>query len=215
MYQRTVIKISAATCTLILLIASTTAFAYHEKEDEHGIGHDNKACPVEFYNGIPMDVEFGPGTQEITHCLQKRHDAKVVVSVDTTHPTVKSGAINPLKATFLSNVDLMIANYEQVHGMKIGKDIDVAVVASSSGALLMTKRHKAWGVDALGNPLPNPFAALVQKGIDAGMKFYLCQMAARELGIKTDNVLDGVEQVPGGQIAVGDLQLMGYALIKP
>ncbi len=192
---------------------STTAWAYHD-----GHGNETKGsneCPVEFYNGVPMDTEFGPGTQEITHCLQVRHHAKVVVAVDSAHPADKNGVVKKDKATFLSNVDLMIANYEQVHGMRIGKDIDIVVVASSSGGLLLTKAHKAWGVDANGTPLPNPFAEFVKKGIAAGMKFYLCQMAARELGIKRDNILDGVEMVPGGHIAVADLQMLGYALIKP
>lgn len=198
---------------LAALVFNTTAQADRENDDDRSKG--DMACPVEYYNGIPMDVEFGPGTQEITHCLQVRHKAKVVVAIDNTHPTDKNGITKKDKATFLSNVDLMIKNYEQVHGMKIGKDIKVAVVGSASGALLLTKTHKAWGIDALGHPMPNPFAALVQKGIDAGMKFYLCQMAARELGIKRDTVLDGVAMVPGGHIAVADLQMRGYALIKP
>lgn len=198
---------------LAALVFSSAAQADRERDDDHD--KSDTACPVEYYNGIPMDVEFGPGTQEITHCLQVRHNAKVVIAMDNTHPTDKNGVTKKDKATFLSNVDLMITNYEQVHGMKIGKDIKVVVVGSASGALLLTKTHKAWGVDALGHPMPNPFAALVQKGIDAGMKFYLCQMAARELGIKRDNTLDGVAMVPGGHIAVADLQMRGYALIKP
>ncbi len=207
------IRFASCLTGLFAALAFGNGAQSHENDNDHGKG--DTACPVEYYNGIPMDVEFGPGTQEITHCLQVRHNAKVVISMDATHPKGKNGLARTDKATFLSNVDFMIANYEQVHGMKIGKDIKVVVVGSSSGALLLTKAHKAWGVDALGQALPNPFAALVQKGIDAGMKFYLCQMAARELGIKRDNTLDGVEMVPGGHIAVADLQMRGYALIIP
>jgi intracellular sulfur oxidation DsrE/DsrF family protein len=199
----------------LLLTSMGAAYAYHDEggDDDHG---RDQPCPVEYFNGIPLDTEFGPGTEAITHCLKTRHHAKVVIAVDSTHPMNKDGVVNKSKATFLSNIELMIANYEQVHHMEIGKDVKIIVVASSSGGLLMTKRHKAFGLDPVtGEPNPNPFVSLVERGLEEGFKFYLCQMAARELGIKTDNVIPGVEFVTGGHIAVADLQMLGYALIKP
>ena len=138
-----------------------------------------------------------------------------MVEVDSAFPADINGIVNKSKATFLTNIDKMIDNYEVVNGMEIGKDIDIVVVMSSSGAALLTKAHKSFGLDAFGNPNPNPFAAQVAKGIAKGMKFYLCQMAARELNIKRNNMLDGVEFVTGGHLAVVDLQQLGYAVLKP
>jgi len=190
------------------------ANAYHS---ESGANKENggKECPVNYLNGVPLDVEFGVGSEAITHCLVKRHGAKLVVEVDSAFPADINGIVNKNKATFLTNIDKMIDNYEVVNGMEIGKDIDIVVVMSSSGGALLTKAHKSFGLDAYGNPNPNPFAAQVAKGIAKGMKFYLCQMAARELGIKHNNMLDGVEFVTGGHLAVVDLQQLGYAVLKP
>ena len=208
--------------SVVLALATVVGFAvlvpvanaYHAGaggEKEHG----SQACPVAYLNGVPLDVEFGAGSEAITHCVAKRHEAKLVVSVESAFPADINGVVNKNKATFLSNIDKMIDNYEIVNGMQIGKDIDIVVVMSSSGAALLTKAHKSFGLDVYGNPNPNPYAALVAKGIAKGMKFYLCQMAARELGIKRSNMLDGVEFVTGGQIAVADLQQLGYAMLKP
>ena len=177
--------------------------------------NNSKKCPVGNLNGVPLDVEFGAGTEAITHCVEKRSNAKLVIAVDSAFPTDINGAVQKNKATFLTHIDKMIDNYEIVNGMRIGKDIDISVVMSASGAVLLTKTHKAFGVDATGNANPNPYASLVAKGLAKGMKFYLCQMAARELGIKRDNMLDGVEFVSGGHIAVADFQQRGYAMLKP
>jgi hypothetical protein len=48
------------------------------------------------------------------------------------------------RARFLSNIEYMRENYEDLHGMKMGKDVKVVAVANSSGALLMTTHHPAW-----------------------------------------------------------------------
>lgn len=182
--------------------------------DDHAL--DNKqACPVSPYNGVTtMDEEFGYGTQEATHCLRVRKHAKVVVSVDYTHPHDPLGIVQTNRATYLSNIEKMVTNYEVVHGMKIGKDVEIVVVFSQSGAALATRQHAIFARSTPGNPT-NPFASLVEYGLQKGIKFYLCQEASRALGIKKPNVIDGVEFVPGGHIAVADFQLRGYALIRP
>lgn len=199
------------------LLLAPVANAYHENDnsEEESNHHGDVACPVNYLNGVPLDVEFGVGSEAITHCLVKRHGAKIVVEVDSAFPLDVNGLVNKSKATFLTNLDKMIDNYEVVNGMEIGKDIDIIVVMSSNGGALLSKAHKTFGVDALGNPNPNPYAALVAKGLAKGIKFYLCQMAARELSIKRNNMLDGVEFVTGGHLAVLDLQQLGYAVVKP
>lgn len=214
MFSKRKKSVLVLTGVLSLALLAPVANAYHSESNDNKVLGKNE-CPVGYLNGVPLDVEFGSGSEAITHCLVKRHGAKLVVEVDSAFPADINGIVNKNKATFLSNIDKMIDNYEVVNGMAIGKDINIVVVMSSSGAVLLTKAHKSFGLDALGNPNPNPFAAQVVKGIAKGMKFYLCQMAARELGIKRSNMLDGVEFVTGGHLAVVDLQQLGYAVLKP
>lgn len=186
-----------------LLFGASTAFADQE-------------CPVNYYGAMSMDEEFGIGAEAITHCLKKRKHAKVVVSVDHTHPANKNGVTQTDKATFLSNIDKMIRNYEVVHGMKIGEDVDVVVVFTSSGALLATTQHPAWTREEQGVSVQtNPFRDLVELGLEKGFKFYVCQTASRALGINMGNKIPGINFVPGGQLAVADFQMEGYALINP
>lgn len=219
-----------------------TAFGLLMASSVFADDENNKECPVGDYNqpyvmsngkviddpnvlNLTMDEEFGAGTQAITYCLGNRKKAKVVIAIDGAHPTNKNGVTQTDKARFLSNLEYMRENYEDVHDMKIGKDVRVKAVASGSGALLMTTHHPAWMRDAGADdpacpmkPLPgktcsNPFRSLVERGMEIGVKFYLCQMASRVLGIKKANKIPGVTFVPGGHIAVADFQLDGYALI--
>jgi intracellular sulfur oxidation DsrE/DsrF family protein len=64
-----------------------------------------------------------------------------------------------------------------------------------------------------GKTCSNPFRHLVERGMEIGIKFYVCQMASRVLGITMNNKIPGVMFVPGGHIAVADFQMDGYALI--
>ena len=179
-------------------------------------------------DGLTIDEEFGNGSEAITRCLKKRSRVKVVVSINGAHPSNKNGKIQLNKARFLSNIEYMRENYEDVHDMKIGEDVKVVAVAASSGALLMTTEHPAWAraktddsePTCMGNEnrfagqtCPNPFKGLVERAQEIGVKFYLCQMASRVLSIKKAKVIPGVEFVPGGHIAVADFQQLGYALI--
>lgn len=216
-----------------------SAMAYDVETAEQGIN----TCPYEYWNQPyvmsngtvvddpnvlhrTMDEEFGPGTQAITHCLATRNNAKVVVSINGAHPSNKAGVAQTDKARFLSNIEYMRENYEDLHGMKIGVNVKVVAVASSSGALLMTTHHPAWMREKAdisdpdcpmkpveGKTCSNPFRHLVERAQEIGVKFYLCQTASRVLGIKKAYKIEGVDYVPGGHIAVADLQMLGYALI--
>lgn len=214
-----------------LLMGGQAAYAGHHQECP--VGDFNQ--PYVMANGnliddpnvlnLTMDEEFGAGTQAITHCLSHRKKAKVVVAINGAHPTNKNGVTETDKARFLSNIEYMRENYEDVHGMKIGEDVKVIAVASNSGALLMTTHHPAWMRDAAegdpacpmkpvaGKTCSNPFRPLVERAQQIGVKFYLCQMASRVLGIKKAYKIDGVQFVPGGHIAVADFQMDGYSLI--
>jgi intracellular sulfur oxidation DsrE/DsrF family protein len=162
-----------------------------------------------------MDEEFGAGAEAITECLEVRENAKVVVDVGILHPSNPFGAVQTQNATFLSNIEHMVQNYEVVHGMKIGKDVDIVVIFSGSGAALATTEHKFFGGEGNTTPVANPFRHLVEYGMEKGFRFYVCQTSSRSIGIDMSNKLQGVDFVPGGKIAVADYQLRGYALIVP
>jgi intracellular sulfur oxidation DsrE/DsrF family protein len=171
-------------------------------------------CPVEPYGALSMDQEFGTGAQDITLCNRVRHGAKVVVSVGHPFLIGPTGQPNRSSARYFSNLDHMIANYEKVHGMTIGKDVEVAVVLLESGGALAATSHAIFNPVAGGPAVANPFIALVQQAMAAGVKVYLCQTAARSLGINMSNMIPGIQMVPGGHISVADFQLQGYALIN-
>lgn len=198
----------------MIILASLLGLNSALADDDRAL--DNKLpCPVTPYNGVTsMDDEFGYGTQALTHCLRVRHKAKVVIAVDSTHPHDAFGVVQTSRATYLTNIEKMVRNYEVVHGMTIGKDVDIVVVLSQSGSVLGTKKHAIFARSNAGNPT-NPFISLLEFGLQKGIKFYICQEASRALGIKVDNIIDGVHFVPGGHIATADFQMRGYALIRP
>ncbi|MGD8559008.1 MAG: DsrE family protein [Gammaproteobacteria bacterium] len=236
------------TFTILFTFYLVAGFAFaHEDSDDNRYRAGNVDCPVNYFDapygkktpngevivtppagGLTIDEEFGYGSEAITNCLKVRNNAKVVISITGAHPSDKNGNIQLDKARFLSNIEYFRENYEDVHDMKIGKDVKVVAVAGSSGALLMTTQHPAWAREKTdpseptcmdnetqfaGKTCTNPFRALVERAQDIGVKFYLCQMASRVLSIKKPNVIPGVEFVPGAHIAVADFQLRGYALI--
>ncbi len=225
---------------ILFIAASATGNTLADWDDDYH--RNNYPCPYNYYNqpyvmsngtvvDDPMvlnrtiDEEFGEGAEAITHCLGNRKHAKVLIAINGAHPTNKNGIAQTDKARFLSNLEYMRENYEDMHNMKIGEDVKILAVASNSGALLMTTEHPAWLRDKTGDepdcsmkPVPgktctNPFRGLVERGMEIGIKFYLCQMASRVLGIKMANKIPGVKFVPGGHIAVADFQMDGYALI--
>lgn len=203
-------KRAAAVLLAVTSLGWATAVAAENRAPENHL-----PCPVTSYDGVTsLDDEFGYGAQDITRCLQVRKHAKVVVSVDHAFFSNAFGVVQTSRATFLSNIQHMVRNYEHVHGMTIGKDVEVAVVFSESGSLLAATQHAAFAQASGGNPA-NPFTHLVEYGLSKGFKFYLCQTAARSLGINMQNKIEGVHFVPGGHIAVADFQLQGYALIQP
>jgi len=198
------------TAGLLLASLATPADPGGYKDDDR----DSSCKNVEPYDGVrSMDVEFGAGAEAITKCLTVRRHAKVVISVETTFPVSALGPLQYDKATFLSNIHHMVRNYE-MHGMTIGKDVDVIVVFSQSGALLATTSHPTFAKVHNGDPT-NTFRPLVEYGLQNGFKFYLCQTASRQLGINMSNKIEGVKFVPGGQIAVADFEMQGYAVLRP
>lgn len=189
-------------------------FTHLAAADEDSNRQNPMPCPVAPFNTLTMDEEFGIGAQAITHCNRVRHHAKVVISI--AHPFLinAGGQAVRTSARFFSNLDHLVKNYENVHGMTIGKDVEVVVVLVESGGVLAATQHATFNPVAGGAPVANPFVSLVQEAMGKGIKVYLCQTAARNLGINLANMIPGIEFVPGGHIAVADFQLRGYALIS-
>jgi intracellular sulfur oxidation DsrE/DsrF family protein len=202
--------------TRVLFLVFLSLFAASAvSADDNNANPNPMPCPVLPYDGAtPMDNEFGLGSQDMTQCLRERHHAKVVISV--SHPFAYNafGQYQKAKATFLSNLDHLTRNYENVHGMTIGKDVEVAVVFLESGGVLASTQHSVFATANGGDPT-NPFVSLVNAAREKGIKLYLCQTAARNLGITRANMIPGIEFVPGGHIAVADFQMQGYAVINP
>lgn len=182
--------------------------------DGKSANENPKPCPVAPYGTLSMDEEFGYGAQAITQCNRVRHNAKVVVSVGHPFLIGPGGTPNRASARFFSNLDHMVKNYENVHGMTIGQDVDVVLVLVESGGVLAATQHATFNPVAGGAPVANPFIALVQEAMSKGIKVYMCQTAARSLGINMANMIPGIQFVPGGHIAVADFELQGYALIS-
>lgn len=208
----TISRCSAGALVLAMLFSATPAVA----DDNHAKSNP-KPCPVLPYwddETRTMDNEFGYGSQDMTQCLRVRHHAKVVISV--SHPFFfnHKGEYQKNRATFLSNLDHLTRNYERVHGMTIGKDVEVVVVLLETGGILASTGHPFFA-QVNGGVATNPFVQQVQDAQAKGIKFYLCQTAARNLGITRANLLPGIEFVPGGHIAVADFQMQGYAVINP
>jgi intracellular sulfur oxidation DsrE/DsrF family protein len=149
-----------------------------------------------------VDEEFGVGAQANTECVNKQ--GKLVIQVDAHKDA--SGA-----APWLSTYGFFLRNYE-IQGIEAGKDVEIAVVLSASGAYLGTN----------GNAITNPTTgtavsndtgniARVRDAIARGFKVYVCQTAARGLGIKQSDLIEGVKFTPGGHLMVIDFQMNGYA----
>ena len=189
---------------------------------------DGSALLGSYDTSVVIDAEFGEGAQEITQCLKKRENAKIVVRVGDAFSHDAFGNLRFNKPLFLGNVDKMINQYENTHGMKIGKDVDIRVVFSGSGAALASTKHgifmkaaATWNQNPAnaGNLMTvspvNPYISVLKEAMDAGIKFYLCQEASRTLGITMDNKIEGVNFVPAAHAATADFQMDGYAIILP
>jgi hypothetical protein len=42
----------------------------------------NNTCPVGVAKGLSLNDEFGPGSSDLTRCLERRHNVRVVMQVN-------------------------------------------------------------------------------------------------------------------------------------
>lgn len=189
-------------------------------------GGGNNACPVGLVQGLGLDDEFGPGTQGLTRCLERRHKVKVVVQINQFCSTAASNA-SCTRPYALGNIKNMIDDYEITHGMVQGRDYEmVAVVHGSAGwQMLKSDGLNGSGVSVTGR---NQFEQQVRDLLAAGVRFYFCQNTTRAFidsnilpaadettGGATAELIEGVEYTTAGITALADFQSRGYTYVQP
>ena len=229
----------AASCALLGFLASGAS---------HAGGASNNTCPVGVLDGSPgdatdtLDLEFGPDTSELTRCLERRHNVKVVIQVNnfcrdiwnkqadgSLTPVTKVSECKPGRAYALGNIKNMLNDYEITHGMRPGKDFEVVAVVHSGGGDLVLQDGYSFVDSTKGNvTISNPFQDDVQDLMDRGVRFLFCQNTTRGFirsgklpslqdgeGSATDALIPGVEYTTAGVTAIADLQSQGYRYVQP
>ena len=202
------------------------SIASADEASETGMG--NNECPVGLVSGKTLNEEFGPGSQELTRCLERRHKVKVVVQInefcrdDVARPDC---AYN--RAFALGNIRNMIKDYEVTHGMVQGRDYEIVAIVHSGGGWIVLKDE---GYDGNGNWVTgrNQFEGQVRDLMDAGVKFYFCQNTTRGYITRnflpaagettygaTGEMIEGVEYTTAGITAIVDYQRQGYMYVQP
>jgi len=191
-------------------------------------GASNNECPVGLVNDLTLDDEFGPGTDDLTKCLDRRHNVKVVMQINQfCRDAVSNADCAPNRAYALGNIRNMIKDYEITHGMVAGRDFEIVAVVHSGGGWQMLKDE---GLDGSGNPVTgrNKFEGQVRDLIDQGVKFYFCQNTTRGFiranrlpdatetaGGATAELIEGVEYTTAGVTAIAEFQNRGYRYVQP
>ena len=194
----------------------------------HAAGGGNNECPVGLVNGLTLDDEFGPGTGDLTNCLDRRHNVKVVMQINQfCRDTVSNADCADNRAYALGNIRNMIKDYEITHGMVAGKDYEIVAVVHSGGGWQMLKDD---GLDGNGNPVTgrNKFEGQVSDLIAQGVEFYFCQNTTRSfirgnrlpdatetVGGATAELIEGVKYTTAGVTAIAEFQQRGYKYVQP
>ncbi len=171
-----------------------------------------KDCPAHVSSAV--EATFGAGASDMTRCLQKRSNVKLVYQLNLFTDPANSG-----KPYGLGNIQNAINDYRDNYGMEMGKDVEIAVVIHSSAAKMAVQDVvlRSKGVGA--NPFEDTIRGLIAQGVD----IYLCQNSARSLikegaltpGYATSELIEGVGFVTSGVTAIPDFQSRGYLYVQP
>ncbi len=208
-------KYLVALCTLLVMFA-LPGLARADDMGTHPAhpGEGNNECPVGLVSGMTLDDEFGAGASQITHCVKKRHDLKVMFQINRFCGDVTASDADCKGAYALGNMLNVIKDYEITAGMKRGIDYRMIAVVYGGGGKMLLKGNK--------------FEGQVKTLMDEGVKFYFCQNTLRGFirgglipnpvttGIPaSDSLIDGVEYVTAGISSVFDHEALGWANIAP
>jgi len=131
----------------------------------------NNECPVGLVKGLSLNDEFGPGASDLTRCLDRRHNVKVVMQINQfCRDAVKNADCT--RAYALGNIQNMINDYEITHGMRRGVDYKIVAVVHSGGGGLVLKDE---GYDKEGKPVSgrNQFQGAVENLISEGVQKFI------------------------------------------
>ena len=81
---------------------------------------------------------------------------------------------------------------------------DVAIVFNVRGPLAIMK-----------GSVDNFVREQINELLTMGVKFYVCQISLRSLGVKREDLIDGVEVVDSGIKKIVELEAQGYAYVRP
>ena len=183
----------------------------------------NIVCPVGQVSGMSLDDEFGPGTSDLTNCITKRAQVKMVVQINQFKNA--NGT-----AYGLGNITNIIDDYEITHGMVRGRDYEIVVVLHGPGGMmaLTDKGINGAGVEVASR---NPFQSQIEGLIAKGVKVYFCQNTTRAYlsngtlpkysvtadpnKTATSQLIPGVEYTTAGLTSIADFQARGYQYIQP
>lgn len=171
----------------------------------HAAGGGNNECPVNYLTGLAWEQEFGYGASDISRCLERRHNLKVVVQINQLYNT---GSTTQPYA--IANINNIINDYEITHGLERGHDYEMVVVVHGAGGPMVLNNSAA-----VPNAKFNPFQSQMQDLVNKGIKVYLCQNTARSLNLKVDQLIPGVGLVPSGVSTIIDFQNLGYVYLQP
>lgn len=153
----------------------------------------------------------GTSASALTRCLKRRHKVKLLIQDNAfCRDAVPNNACTRPYA--LGNIRNIIADYEVTHGMKVGRDYEIAVVVHGPG-----------GFHLLNDPGRNQFAGFVKSLMNDGVAFYFCQNTARAFigngtltaGNATAELIPGVKYTTAGLTAIADFQSSGYTYVQP
>lgn len=189
-------------------------------------------CIAGQVTGMSLETEFGPGVSEITRCLTKGGQVKLVIQVnkacrDTTVVATNSGyAIenharsctpgnpsNPLaygRGYGIAQAKAMINDYTITNGI-LPQNLDINLIVHGGGGTMLL--NTPW------NKLKDDVKHLMDKGV----KIHFCMNTVRgmskKMGISTTQftsmVIPGVTYVTGGMTALQEFQNLGYTYLQP
>lgn len=187
------------------------------------------------------NMEFGPGTKRLTHCIHKRGKrtkVKVMVQINkfcrdewnsAGDRVLKITDCDPGRAYALHNIDNMLNDYEITYGMRPGEDFRVVALVHGEGNHIVLQDGYKFDDTVKGEVIiDNPYQSDVEALMARGVRFLFCQNSARNFmshgelpsymegeGSATEALIPGVEYITAGMTAMADLQSRGYSYIQP
>ncbi|HAR38095.1 MAG TPA: hypothetical protein DCS09_05690 [Porphyromonadaceae bacterium] len=188
---------SGSMLVTVFVLALSTAWA-------HAGARSNTTCPVNYITGIQWDDEFGYGASELTRCLERRHNLKVVVQINQLYNTGST-----TQSYGIGNINNILNDYEITHGLQ-DRDYELVVVIHGAGGPMVLNNNALEP-----NEIVNPFQSQIEALISKGVKVYICHNTARNLNLKVPQLIPGVGFVPSGVSAIIDFQKLGYVYLQP